>query len=262
MILLLQRLSIWTGCVLLVCVWGAFALLQRTIISLESWLPESAYRKTRAHFSQTTILIIQAFFRLKLEIKRDVPEYLYNRPFVLVANHQSPFDIILIVHLFQLSDPHFVLRKGLEHGIPLFSYTARKKMNIILDQENLAGTIRSLSLNAKKLCSGHYIVIFPEGIKNSKTYPQLQPFNHFGLRVLLKNTPPETFVLPMTIYGTSHFFMSFRSGIHFGKTVQIKILPPIFIDQEDIKGVSCRCEEAIRKEYFKLAGGNSETEVL
>jgi len=255
----LDRLKYYIGIIIFLCIWLIFSFLQRMIIG--PFFSELAHHNLRNLFACIEILVLKVFLSLKLEVKGKLPENMHDNSFILVANHQSPFDIAVILRVVNNGKACFLVRKGLGRGIPFVSYASRK-MDIILDEQNLMLTTRSLRLAAKKMQPGHYFVIFPEGRKNSKNYPQLRPFKYFGLKVLLKNAPPETFVLPMVICGTSQFFMSFRTGIHFGKTVRAKLLQPIPINMENIESVCRQCEEEIKKEYSKLAKINLSAEVV
>lgn len=253
-----DRLECCIGIFLFLCIWLLFFFLQRVIIG--PFFSESAHHNLRNLFACIEMIILRVFLHLELKVKGELPRNLHNHSFILVANHQSPFDIAVILRLITNKKACFLVRKGLGRGIPFVSYASRK-MDILLDEQNLMLTTRSLRLAAKKMQPSHYFVIFPEGRKNSKNYPQLLPFKYFGLKVLLKNAPPETFVLPMVICGTSQFFMSFRTGIHFGKTIYAKILPPISINMENIDSVCRQCEDEIKREYSKLAGINLSPEI-
>ena len=106
----------------------------------------------------------------KIENREYIPE---NVPLIIVANHQSLYDIIGIIWFLRKYHPKFVSKKELAKGIPSISYNLRHSGAAIIDRKDPKQAIPEI----KKL--GEYIelhhhsaVIFPEGTRSKTGKPK------------------------------------------------------------------------------------------
>lgn len=118
-------------------------------------------------------------------------------PIIMVANHQSMYDIIAIIWFFRQFHPKFVSKKELGKGIPSVSFNLRHGGSVLIDRRDPKQAIPAI----KKL--GVYVekhvrsaVIFPEGTRSRDGNPK--PFAHNGLKILCKSAP-SALVVPITI---------------------------------------------------------------
>ena len=140
-------------------------------------------------------------------------------PLIIVANHQSMYDIPPIIWHLRRYHPKFVSKKELGRGIPSVSYNLRHGGSVLIDRKD-----RKQALSAIKEM-GHYIettgrsaVIFPEGTRSRDGRPK--PFRTIGLKALIKSAP-SAHILPVSInnswkmlrYGA--FPYGLGSRIHF-----------------------------------------------
>jgi len=116
-----------------------------------------------------------------------------GRPLILVANHQSMFDIPPIIWYLRKHHPKFVSKLELGKGIPSVSYNLRHGGSILIDRKDAKQALREIS----KL--GQYIekhkraaVIFPEGTRSRTGHPK--KFQPMGLKILMKNAPSALLV--------------------------------------------------------------------
>jgi 1-acyl-sn-glycerol-3-phosphate acyltransferase len=126
-----------------------------------------------------------------------------DRPIIFVANHQSMYDIILIIWYLRKYWPTFVSKKSLAKGIPGISYNLRKSGAALIDRDDSRQAIPEIAklgelIEEKKISA----LIFPEGTR-SKT-GILKPFATGGMAILLKKSPSAV-VVPLGIIGTAHF---------------------------------------------------------
>ncbi len=111
-----------------------------------------------------------------------------DRPLILVANHQSMFDIPPIIWHMRRYHPKFVSKMELGKGIPSVSFNLRHGGSVLINRKDSKQALTEIT----KL--GRYIeehqraaVIFPEGTRSRTGHPK--KFQPLGLKILIKNAP-------------------------------------------------------------------------
>ena len=121
-------------------------------------------------------------------------------PTIIVANHQSMFDISLLYAVFPEKLPHFVAKKELAYWLPSISYNLRSGENAIIDRKDARQSIKTIATFAKLVLKNNYCaVIFPEGTRARTGC--LKPFHTAGLAALLKYIPHAE-IIPVAINGS------------------------------------------------------------
>ena len=178
----------------------------------------------------------------------DVPE---NRPLIIVANHQSMFDISPLIWFMRAHTPIFVSKKELAHGIPGISYNLRKSHAALIDRKDPKQAISEISRLAKHVeQTKHAVVIFPEGTRSASG--QMRPFATGGLSVLLKRAPSAV-VVPVAIRGTGRFNPKGLFPLRSFTPMSWTVLPAIDPAGQTVDNVVALAQNAIQSE---LAGGN------
>ena len=118
-----------------------------------------------------------------------------NRSYIIAANHQSNFDILLLFGWLGI-DIKWVIKKELRR-VPVFGYATEKGGNILIDRSNPEEAHRSLKLAREKVQGGTSIVILPEGTR-SRT-GELGSFKRGAFVLAMELGLP---VLPVTIANT------------------------------------------------------------
>lgn len=118
-------------------------------------------------------------------------------PLIIVANHQSLYDIIPIIWFMRKWHPKFVSKKELGKGIPSVSYNLRHGGSVLIDRKDSKQALSEI----KKM--GEYIekhkrstVIFPEGTRSKNGVPK--KFSESGLKILCKYAP-SAYIVPISI---------------------------------------------------------------
>lgn len=120
-----------------------------------------------------------------------------NVPLIIVANHQSMYDIIAIIWYMRRYHCKFVSKKELGSGIPSVSYNLRHGGSVLIDRKDpkqAIPTIKGLSEYIEK--NTRSAVIFPEGTRSKTGKPK--EFAQSGLKILCKYTP-SAYVVPISI---------------------------------------------------------------
>jgi 1-acyl-sn-glycerol-3-phosphate acyltransferase len=87
------------------------------------------------------------------------------QPVIVAAKHQSAFETIALLHLFDR--PAFILKKELMR-VPLLGWYASKLAMIPVDRRGGQKALRAMVVNARSvLAEGRQIIIFPEGTRRA-----------------------------------------------------------------------------------------------
>ncbi len=122
-----------------------------------------------------------------------------DKPLIIIANHQSMYDIIGIIWFMRKHNPIFVSKSALAKGIPSISYNLRKSKAALIDRSNRKQALTAISDLGKYIEKNNYsAVIFPEGTRSRKG---LRKFSSGGIEVLMKSAP-SAYILPVTVNGT------------------------------------------------------------
>ncbi|MGO2103186.1 MAG: lysophospholipid acyltransferase family protein [Psychroflexus halocasei] len=124
-------------------------------------------------------------------------QFTKDRPHLIIANHQSMFDIPPLIWYLQKLHPKFISKKELGQGIPGISFNLKHGGSVLIDRNDSEQALKAISkfceyLNETK----NSAVIFPEGTRTKTGLPK--EFSRNGLRTLFKSCP-EAVVVPVTI---------------------------------------------------------------
>ncbi|HLA55880.1 MAG TPA: lysophospholipid acyltransferase family protein [Flavobacterium sp.] len=166
-----------------------------------------------------------------------------NAPLIIVANHQSLYDIIAIIWFLRKCHPKFVSKKELGSGIPSVSYNLRHGGSVLIDRKDpkqAIPVIKGLSEYIEK--HNRSAVIFPEGTRSKTGKPK--EFAQSGLKILCKYAP-SAYVVPLTINNSwkmvKYGFFPLGLGNHLTFTVH----EPIAVSEFPFEEIMKRTEEAI-----------------
>lgn len=146
-------------------------------------------------------------------------EKLSNAPKIIVANHQSQEDILII---YRLGVPFRWISKAEVFKIPFYGWLMHLKGDIKL-QRSSKSSIKKMLVDAEKvLNNGCIITIFPEGTR-SRT-GSLGNFKEGAFKLAQNTKVPIT---PVVIYGTG-LHLIYPNGLFKGKhKVVVRILDEI-----------------------------------
>jgi len=155
-------------------------------------------------------------WRVRITGRRNIP---WRRPCVIVSNHQSMLDILVLYHLFV---PYKWVSKKENFSIPIIGWNMR--LNKYLEiQRGQASSYGKLMENVRKcLAMGSSVLIFPEGTR----YPggQLGPFKEGAFRMALEN---NTDIVPVVLDGTARALPKKGAILTGFSSIKVKVLTPI-----------------------------------
>src|SRR5690554_3918857 len=118
-------------------------------------------------------------------------------PVIIVANHQSMYDIPPIIWFLRRLHPKFISKKDLGKGIPSVSYNLRHGGSVLINRKDSKQSLSEIKKIAQYIeKNNRSAVIFPEGTRSKNGQPK--KFSENGLKVLYENAP-SAYILPISI---------------------------------------------------------------
>jgi 1-acyl-sn-glycerol-3-phosphate acyltransferase len=167
-----------------------------------------------------------------------------GRPLIVVANHQSLFDIPPVIWGFRRHHPKFIAKIELGKGIPSISYNLRHGGSALIDRGKPLQSVREIGKLGRYIEQNRYAVcIFPEGTRTRDG--RMKPFLPAGIDALLK-AAPSAVVVPLAIDGTYELTKKGLYPMAFGARVRFTVLDPIEPGTLSAEEVVQKAETAIR----------------
>jgi 1-acyl-sn-glycerol-3-phosphate acyltransferase len=219
----MTRLLDWPTTLLLAIVFG----LVLAVFEPLQWIAK-AFGK-RAHDWMvaclgTTLVTVFRLTGVRLDVERS-PRVEPHMPYLIISNHQSMFDIALLLHLFFTNFPKFVSKRELARFIPSISYNLRRGGNCIIDRDDPEQAVAAITALGQRVEQrGVSAVIFPEGTRARRG--ELKPFKPRGTVALL-TAAPATPIVPVTIDDSWRLMQRNFWPIPFGVRVRVRIDAPI-----------------------------------
>lgn len=148
-----------------------------------------------------------------------------DTPLVIVANHQSMYDIPLLGWTFRRHHPKYVAKIELSRGLPSISYNLRHGGSVLIDRSDPKGSLRAIQQFGRTVEEHRYAAcLFPEGTRARDGV--MKEFNVAGLMALVRTTPSAT-IVPVAIDGSWELMRYGMRPVPFGVRVKCTVLPPI-----------------------------------
>jgi len=164
------------------------------------------------------------------------------KSYVLVANHQSFFDIFASA-AFMPGEPRFVAKKELLK-IPIVGFAMQRGGHIIIDRDAGGQAIRKA---IKIIQSGLDVCVFAEGHRYNDN--RVHEFNDGGAWLAILSKLPA---VPMSISGSGRFYPRGAMIVTPGLTMRMIIGKPISTEgmrSADRTELTRRLEEAVRATF-------------
>ncbi|MCH8534296.1 MAG: 1-acyl-sn-glycerol-3-phosphate acyltransferase [Flavobacteriaceae bacterium] len=150
-----------------------------------------------------------------------------NQPHIIVANHQSMYDIPPLIWYFRKLHPKFISKMELGKGIPSISYNLRHGGSILIDRKNPRQSLPEIKKFTQYLNqTNNAAVIFPEGTRSRTGHPK--SFSANGLLMLFKNCPNAK-IIPVTINNSWKLQKKGSFPLGVGVHIHIKVQEPILV---------------------------------
>jgi 1-acyl-sn-glycerol-3-phosphate acyltransferase len=189
-----------------------------------------------------------------LKVNNPYKKMLQNiqRPLIIVSNHQSMFDIPLILWSFRKNRPKFVAKREIGRGIPSISYFLYNGFHMLIDRKDKGQALKAIEKVAPTLEKNKWAaVIFAEGSRSNDG--SMKPFKMAGLFKLLE-LMPTALVVPVAINNTWELAKNKYFPVPFHVNYGISVLEPIDPTQFTPEKLLQFIEEQIKNVVEKIQG--------
>lgn len=150
-------------------------------------------------------------------------------PLILVANHQSMYDIPPLIWYLRKHHVKFISKKELGKGIPSVSYNLRHGGSVLIDRKDALGSIKAIEEFTKRIEKNKWAaVIFPEGTRSRDGKPK--PFKTKGLLTMIK-CAPNALIVPITINNSWKTLRYGKFPMGLGAHISFLVHKPIEANQ-------------------------------
>jgi 1-acyl-sn-glycerol-3-phosphate acyltransferase len=167
------------------------------------------------------------------------------KPYLVIANHQSMFDVPIFGALLFSNFPKYVAKRELARWIPSISYNLRRGGNAIIDRGDTSQALSAIrQLAGEVQARGVSAVIFPEGTRARRGV--IGAFKPRGTLELLRSAPTVD-IVPVVIDGSWQLLRHNLLPVPFGVRVRVWIGAPIArTGAEDAERLLALAESQIR----------------
>lgn len=165
------------------------------------------------------------------------------KSYVVVANHQSFFDIFAVL-AYLPGDTRFVAKKELLQ-IPVVGYAMVHNGHIIVDRQ---GGGRSIRRALEMACNNYPILVFAEGHRHNDG--RVHEFEEGAAWLAIMSKLP---CVPMAISGSGTFFPREAKVVVPGSRMRMTLLPPIpteNLKSSDRETLTRKLEESVRSAFL------------
>ncbi len=222
-------------------------ILVPTIILSTAGIILSIFSKKLAHYCEKIyfkLILILSFTKVSVIGKENIPK---NKNYVIISNHQSAFDIIVLSGALPLQI-RWVSKESI-FKIPFIGQFMKAMGYISLPREQLKKSTQTLIKETKNIDG--FPTIFPEGTRSEDG-----KIKSFKRGFLLLSEELDLGILPIVIKGTRDVMKKNELIITPFQKVIVKILPPIeretIKNLEDQKEFTKKVEDLMRKELSLL----------
>ena len=171
-----------------------------------------------------------------------------DTPLIIVANHQSLYDITSIGWFFRKVHPKYISKIELGKGIPSISYNLNHGGSVLIDRKDAKQSLTAIREMAQYIETyKRSTVIFPEGTRSKDGKPGV--FAENGVKILCKYAP-SALVVPVTINNSWKMtrWGSFPMGV--GNKIEFIVHDPIPVKSMPFPELFQKTEQAITKDII------------
>jgi len=168
------------------------------------------------------------------------------QPLIIVANHQSMYDISPLMWYMRKHHPKFISKKELGKGIPSVSYNLRHGGSVLIDRKKPIESIKAIEDFAKRVDKNNWAaVIFPEGTRSRTGKPK--PFKTKGL-ITLMNHMPNALIVPISINNSWKTLRYGKFPMGLGAHITFKVHQPLLFNSYEPFILANQIEQSIINE--------------
>ena len=194
------------------------------IVLVASWISSDAHKWALDRMNLCIILNIRFIAGTMFRVI-GAPYLPKDKAIIFVSNHQSMYDIPMLMWLCRTRRVGFIAKKELGKWIPSISLSLRKLCSVLIDRKDANQALSAIRAfgEAKERALG-VAAVFPEGTRARDGV--MKRFKMSGLKVLLE-AMPSAVIQPVAIRGNWELLRYNFFPVPFGTSVSIEFLEPI-----------------------------------
>ncbi|WP_426669255.1 lysophospholipid acyltransferase family protein [Mucilaginibacter sp. McL0603] len=174
--------------------------------------------------------------------KKNLP---IGRPIIFIANHQSLYDIPVMIWYLRKYHAKFISKIELAKGIPSISYNLRHGGAANIDRKDSRQSITEIAKLGTRMKENKWsAMIFPEGTRSKDG--TVKTFQVGGIATLLKKCP-EALIVPIAINNSWKMVRYGQYPLNTFLNMTWEVLTPIEPEKRPLEEVVLEAENAIRK---------------
>ncbi len=196
---------------------------------------------------------VNPFWRVRISGRKKIP---WNRPCVLVSNHQSMVDILVLYSLFR---PFKWVSKKENYKIPILGWQMRLNNYLEIDRGQKESLVKLLKKASRMISVGCSILLFPEGTRHSGG--KLGRFREGAFKMALDN---KVDIVPIVLDGTARALPKKGIVITGFSNIRARVLDPVpyqAFAEKSVKELTMDIRELMSAEYDKLHSELNPTEL-
>lgn len=247
---MLRTLRDWTCSIVFAVVFALTMLVFDVALRIASLFGLRAESRV-AGWAQRCLLEILRICDIRLEVDRS-PSFREDTSYVVVANHQSMFDMPIYATVFASSFPKYISKVELSRWIPTVSFHLRSGGHAIIDRKDRDSAVKAIEKLGQVIeRNGFSAVIFPEGTRARKG--EIKPFKPAGTVALLRRTNVP--VVPACVDESWRLLEHNLFPMPFGTRLKVWIGDPIERRPgDDPYEIVAECERRIRDALGRMRG--------
>jgi 1-acyl-sn-glycerol-3-phosphate acyltransferase len=167
-----------------------------------------------------------------------------GRPIIFIANHQSMYDIPVMIWFLRKYHAKFISKVELAKGIPSISYNLRHGGAANIDRKDPRQSITEIAALGTRMKERKWsAMIFPEGTRSKDG--TVKAFQVGGVATLLKKCP-EALIVPIVIKNAWKMVRYGSYPLNTFINMSWEVLPPIEPGKRPLEEVVKEAEESIR----------------
>ncbi|SFW30762.1 1-acyl-sn-glycerol-3-phosphate acyltransferase [Sinomicrobium oceani] len=166
-------------------------------------------------------------------------------PLIIVANHQSMYDIPAIIWYLRKFHPKFISKKELGRGIPSVSFNLRHGGSVLIDRKDPKQALPAIKQMAEYIEEhNRSAVIFPEGTRSKDGNPKR--FAENGLKILCKYAT-SAYIVPLSINNSWKIVKNGNFPLTLCNRVTFTVQQPFAIRNVPFNEIIERTENAVKQ---------------
>jgi 1-acyl-sn-glycerol-3-phosphate acyltransferase len=166
-----------------------------------------------------------------------------GRPILLVSNHQSMYDIPMMMWECRSQNVGFVAKRELGRWIPSISLALRRLGSVLIDRKDAVQAVQQIERwGAAKNAAAEAAAIFPEGTRARDGV--MKRFKATGLKALLRSMP-NALIQPVAIRGNWELLQHHFLPVPYGTSIELEFLPPLEPSGRSVDELAALLEQQI-----------------